>query len=149
MAARPPRSVRPRTSSVPRAPPPGAEDMPVLAYPVPSQPANAYAPPQSPPLKSPAGGVQFDPMEGGERRAALDRPPQPGRMPSAFSHGWLDPEGGAGAPVGRKKSLVRPEREKIEPGHRQWHYRTHAVQAENDHGRMGVLPSGLFHPLAY
>lgn len=32
----------------------------------------------------------------------------------------------------RKKSLVRPDREKIDPGHRQWHYRNHAAQMEEE-----------------
>jgi chitin synthase len=46
--------------------------------------------------------------------------------------------------VGRKKSLVRPDREKIEPGHRQWHYRTHAAQMQNETGRVGVQPSSAY-----
>lgn len=33
----------------------------------------------------------------------------------------------AGANVGRKKSMIRPERERIEPGHRLYHYREHAA----------------------
>lgn len=32
----------------------------------------------------------------------------------------------------RKKSLVRPDREKIDPNHRQWHYRNHAAQMEEE-----------------
>jgi len=32
----------------------------------------------------------------------------------------------------RKKSLIRPDREKIDPGHRQWHYRQHAAQMEEE-----------------
>lgn len=43
--------------------------------------------------------------------------------------------------VGRKKSLVRPDREKIEPGHRQWHYRSHVAAAEDEGNRVGVMPS--------
>lgn len=65
--------------------------------------------------------------------------------------------GGAfGARVGRKKSLVKPDREKIEPGHRQWYYRNHVAQMENE-GR--VMPSStlvncdslllLISPLSY
>lgn len=41
-----------------------------------------------------------------------------------------------GADVRRKKSMVRPERERIDPGHRLWHYREHAAQDE-----MNVMPS--------
>ncbi|KAJ7264740.1 glycosyltransferase family 2 protein [Mycena rebaudengoi] len=40
--------------------------------------------------------------------------------------------------VGRKKSLVRPDREKIEPGHRQWHYRSTVAQLEEEGGGHGV-----------
>ncbi|QRV80228.1 chitin synthase [Ceratobasidium sp. AG-Ba] len=42
-----------------------------------------------------------------------------------------------GADMRRKKSLVRPDREKIEPGHRQWHYRNHVA----DGSRIAVMPS--------
>src|SRR5438445_638728 len=34
--------------------------------------------------------------------------------------------------IARKKSLVRPDREKIEPGHRLWHYRTHAAGTQGE-----------------
>ncbi|KAJ3504799.1 hypothetical protein NLJ89_g7748 [Agrocybe chaxingu] len=44
--------------------------------------------------------------------------------------------------VSRKKSLVRPDREKIDPGHRQWHYRSHVAQLEEEgNTRVGVMPS--------
>lgn len=70
-------------------------------------------------------------------------------MPSAYQHQLpttpQDPEGGDygdGGKVGRKKSLVRPDREKIEPGHRLWHYRTHASRLEGeDDGGVDVQPS--------
>jgi hypothetical protein len=45
--------------------------------------------------------------------------------------------------VGRKKSLVRPDREKIEPGHRQWHYRSHAARLEDTNANL-VQPSCKF-----
>lgn len=49
---------------------------------------------------------------------------------------------GAGADVRRKKSMVRPERERIEPGHRHYHYREHAAD-----DNIPVQPSGeLFYP---
>ncbi|CAK5273476.1 unnamed protein product [Mycena citricolor] len=47
-------------------------------------------------------------------------------------------QGGFGGQAQRKKSLVRPEREKIDPGHRQWHYRS-AVTGEG--GAVGVQAS--------
>ncbi|OCF78226.1 chitin synthase [Kwoniella mangroviensis CBS 8886] len=37
-----------------------------------------------------------------------------------------------GADMRRKKSLVRPERERIDPGHRLWHYREHATEDQVD-----------------
>ncbi|KDN41285.1 hypothetical protein RSAG8_07554, partial [Rhizoctonia solani AG-8 WAC10335] len=42
-----------------------------------------------------------------------------------------------GADMRRKKSLVRPDRERIDPGHRQWHYRSHVGDGAN----VAVLPS--------
>ncbi|KAJ7761213.1 glycosyltransferase family 2 protein [Mycena maculata] len=62
---------------------------------------------------------------------------------SAAYQGLGDAEGG-GDPdrVLRKKSLVRPDREKIEPGHRQWHYRNQVAHLEEEGpGRVGVMPS--------
>ncbi|PFH46394.1 glycosyltransferase family 2 protein [Amanita thiersii Skay4041] len=90
--------------------------------------------------------VSFQNTERGDRHAALDAHRQR-TMPSAYQSqlsptfdtenaDFYDP-----AKVGRKKSLVRPDREKIEPGHRQWHYRTHAAQAMEGTERMDVLPS--------
>ena len=40
--------------------------------------------------------------------------------------------------VGREKSLVNPGREKSEPGHRLWHYRSHAAQLEEEKGTLGL-----------
>lgn len=45
----------------------------------------------------------------------------------------------AGANVGRKKSMIRPERERIEPGHRLYHYREHAAADD-----VRVQPSSEF-----
>lgn len=42
-----------------------------------------------------------------------------------------------GADVRRKKSMVRPERERIEPGHRLYHYQQHAADQS-----VRVHPSG-------
>jgi chitin synthase len=89
-----------------------------------------------------AGSVQFQPRERGDRAAPLrystqqtnkdqPLPPTPQQMNDEES-------GEFGARVGRKKSLVKPDREKVEPGHRQFHYRSHAAQLE-EHGR--VKPS--------
>ncbi|KAJ7467425.1 glycosyltransferase family 2 protein [Mycena galericulata] len=85
-----------------------------------------------PPSQSPAPGppnVSFRNTEQGDRQAPVDTPRTRGTA--------YDPEGGA---VLRKKSLVRPEREKIEPGHRQWHYRSTVAQLEEEEA-LGVMPS--------
>ncbi|WOO78852.1 Chitin synthase 3 [Vanrija pseudolonga] len=102
-------------------------------------------------------------QEGGQppRRASQQppqRPPGPPALPSKDSFGSTSAnvaqlgyeEGGYGGhpsfsqasgDVRRKKSMVRPERERIEPGHRQYHYREHAnddnvrVQASNTGNR--------------
>lgn len=101
-----------------------------------------------PPTDSKAS-VSFKNVELGDRNSSLDGQRQR-NMPSAYQ-----PQLNPGDPeltdqfdptkVGRKKSLVRPDREKIDPGHRQWHYRTHASQLEEEgRGRVGVLPSCMF-----
>jgi len=94
--------------------------------------------------------VSFQTTERGDRRAALD---QPGRVRQHSAYQNIlsptspDPETGFtmadAALVGRKKSLVRPDREKIEPGHRHWHYRTHAAILEDANSNL-VQPSSVF-----
>ncbi|KAJ8084965.1 Chitin synthase, class 3 [Marasmius tenuissimus] len=124
---RPPRSARPPAASSPQ----------------PTSPTSPYPDSANRPLFSPdaARGVSFQNVERGDRTSALDQNRQRS-MPSAYQN-QLDAEnvGGDGR-VLRKKSLVRPDREKIEPGHRQWHYRTHVAQAEAEgNARVGVYPS--------
>lgn len=67
------------------------------------------------------------------------------RAPSlGYEEGYIDaastnPQGFSasnGADVRRKKSMIRPERERIDPGHRLWHYREHAAE-----DRLNVQPS--------
>lgn len=140
---RPPRSVRPgqqRPQSQSRSPAPQYPD----------QPANPSRPPFLPNDGS-RGNVSFQKVELGDRHEPLD-PHRQRTMPSAYqSH--LSPGGDPENPdffdpsrVGRKKSLVRPDREKIEPGHRQWHYRSHVAQAEEEGSRrMGVMPSSMYY----
>lgn len=48
-----------------------------------------------------------------------------------------------GSGVQRKKSLVRPERERMDPNHRQWYYRNHAAQSSNSH--VSYMPSSTGH----
>ena len=60
-----------------------------------------------------------------------------------------DPEAGlnSSSSFRRKKSLVRPERERIDPSHRQWYYRNHAAQMDVNSGRsnVGYMPSATGH----
>lgn len=131
---RPPRSAPPRGSSVPPS----------------------YAVQERPPLQQPGlgsrGNVSFQATERGDRTAPLDEsrhrlqgyqqnplPPTPSDLANAE-------DGGFDTKVGRKKSLVRPDREKIEPGHRQWYYRNHAAQMEDEgKGNVGLMPSSAYH----
>lgn len=134
---RPPRSANPRGT-------------PSVSPPSYSYPDSGFDRPPAQPISSPRGNVSFQTTERGDRHDPLDDNRQ--RYLSAYRDGPLPPtpsdmlkiEDGQeyDSRVGRKKSLVRPDREKIEPGHRQWHYRTHAAQLEDEgKGRMGLLPS--------
>ncbi|EKM84253.1 hypothetical protein AGABI1DRAFT_52110 [Agaricus bisporus var. burnettii JB137-S8] len=136
---RPPRSVRPQAQQqTPRSPAPPYSDPVNLPR---SPPAN-YDP------RSPSN-ISFQATERGDRTSALDTPRQH-HLPSAYQHQphlayTGDPENSEYADasrVARKKSLVRPDREKIEPGHRQWHYRSHVAQLEQEGStRVGFMPS--------
>uniref|UniRef100_A0A0W0FKT0 chitin synthase n=1 Tax=Moniliophthora roreri TaxID=221103 RepID=A0A0W0FKT0_MONRR len=126
---RPPRAARPPGSSQPTSP--------SSSYP------ESHRPPTSPEASR---GVSFQNTERGDRQDALNQHRQR-NMPPAYqsqSSPTFDPEdsGMDAGRVLRKKSLVRPDREKIEPGHRQWHYRSHVAQAEAEgNSRVGVYPS--------
>ncbi|KAM6498841.1 glycosyltransferase family 2 protein [Amanita muscaria] len=133
-AGRPPRSVRPgrlsqhQTQSRPSAP--------------------SYPEQQRPGLQSQGSraNVAFQNTERGDRQETLDAQRQR-NMPSPYQNQLsptFDPENTEyfdSTKVGRKKSLVRPDRERIEPGHRQWHYRAHAAQALEGNERVDLLPS--------
>ena len=142
---RPPRAPRPSYSQYSQQPlptnsPPSYADQP-----------SPYSPHKhTPSLPRDAGNVSFQTTERGDRRALLD---QPGRVRQHSAYQNIlsptspDPESGYtvtdAALVGRKKSLIRPDREKIEPGHRQWHYRTHAAMLEDTNANL-VQPSSGF-----
>lgn len=141
---RPPRSTRPPSTQPTQAPtqsPPSYPSSPSYpAYPsYPDQPASTYRPGYT---QDHPRGISFQNQEAGDRNERLDQNRQ--RLYSAYqstSPPPVDVEGGFGADgrVGRKKSLVRPDREKIDPGHRQWHYRNHTAQMVNDGG--DAIPS--------
>jgi chitin synthase len=134
---RPPRSTRPQSTS--RSPAPTYPD----------NPAHQTRPPFVHPNAS-RGNVSFQNTERGDRQGPLD-PNRPRTMPYAYQANLTNPgdvenaEYSNPARVGRQKSLVRPEREKIDPGHRQWHYRNHVAQLEEEgQGRLGVMPSSSY-----
>lgn len=138
---RPPRSARPGQQS----------QQPQSRSPAPTYPDQPARPTPFLPNDGSRGNVSFQNVERGDRHGPLD-PQRQRTMPSAYQpHSptdadlenaeYYDP-----ARVGRKKSLVRPDREKIEPGHRQWHYRTHVAQLEEEGpGRVGVMPSSAYY----
>ena len=111
---------------------------------------SAHSPYNSSSPRDAGHNISFQTTERGDRQAPLD---QPGRVRqhSAYQNVLAqtspDPESGFtmadAALVGRKKSLVRPDREKIEPGHRHWHYRTHAARLEDTNTNL-VQPSCMF-----
>lgn len=129
---RPPRSARP----------PQAQGPP--SYPI--------DPPFTPPYQSPpenARGISFQNVERGDRQGPLDHPRhysayQP-QSPTQLDPSYAEAGGYADGRVGRKKSLVRPDREKIDPSHRQFHYRTHAAHLQ-DGGDGTFQPSSVFYP---
>jgi chitin synthase len=102
--------------------------------------------PPRPPAKSGLSKTSFQTSSSG---APLADPVQ-------YDSGFVDvgssnPQGFSsnnGADVRRKKSMVKPERERVDPGHRLWHYREHAaednldVQASSEYSlRSGITPS--------
>jgi hypothetical protein len=112
------------------------------------QSAHSLYNPSSP--RDTSHNISFQTTERGDRQAPLDQPGKV-RQHSAYqnvlSQTSPDPESGFtmadAALMGRKKSLVRPDREKIEPGHRHWHYRSHAARLEDTNTNL-VQPSCMF-----
>ncbi|KAF6754184.1 chitin synthase [Ephemerocybe angulata] len=121
---RPPRSARPGRQS---------------AGPIPGPYDDQQQYQQGRPPQPPHANVSFQNTEYGDRQGTLNpNVPRARPMASAYHH---DVEGGDDR-VNRKKSLVRPDREKIDPHHRQFHYRNHVAQLEEESGnRIGVMPS--------
>lgn len=131
---RPPRSNRPgHTNSFQPA-------SPAPAYPD----SNAYSRPPLSSTESSKANVSFQNVEKGDRNDHLD-PHRQRTLPSAYHPQLTDPEYSDQfdpSRVARKKSLVKPDREKIDQNHRQWHYRSHVAQLEEEgNTRVGVLPS--------
>ena len=140
---RPPRSAPPPGNPSAARSPPAYYDEPQMQRPSPN------------PMPGGRHNVSFQDTELGDRHAHLESSRE--RFRTAYRDNSLPPtpddavlEGGAGSGFepSRKKSLVRPDREKIGPGHRLWHYRTHAQQLEEEGGRVGLMPSCMFALLA-
>lgn len=124
-----------------RQPPPGMQ-----------MSTNAYMRPPVTTYPS-SGSVTFQPMERGDRAAPIQSsryslqqiPTKDQPLPPTPTKDMMDEDDiilgtQLGSKVGRKKSLVKPDREKIDPGHRLWHYRNQAAKL-GDQGR--VLPSSM------
>ena len=100
---------------------------------------------------SSSSAVKFSDTERGDRAAPLPSETRAGRFPNAaYANSALPPtpndlealEDDDPYGVRRKKSLVRPDRERIDPSHRLWNYREHAREAETKGtGRIGLMPS--------
>ncbi|GJE89689.1 glycosyltransferase family 2 protein [Phanerochaete sordida] len=127
---RPPRSARP-----PQSPAPPYQSQASLAAqtPLPQYPAEPHR------------GISFQNNERGDRQAPLDDRRQ--HQYSAYQPQSPPPDAGlaeaggyADGRVGRKKSLVRPDREKIDPGHRQYHYHSRVAELQQG-GNIDYLPS--------
>lgn len=81
---------------------------------------------------------------------------EPSSMPSHYQQGlqrggsnvWrADLEANPDPAFRRKKSLVRPDRERIDPSHRQWFYRNHVAHMDANAGpsTIGYMPSSTGH----
>ncbi|SPC62340.1 probable chitin synthase 5 (csh5) [Ustilago sp. UG-2017b] len=115
----------------------------------PQRPAGiSFQEPQRIPAQRSAPSRESVKSYGDDKRNLLD----PNSSSTALNQlNALDPESGFSAQNAnfrRKKSLVRPDRERMDPNHRQWYYRNHAahmdVMAANG-GRVGYMPSTTGH----
>ncbi|KAI0035167.1 chitin synthase-domain-containing protein [Vararia minispora EC-137] len=139
---RPPRAARPSHHSPAPSDPPGYQDPPSSSGPAAAPYPSSFRPPPQPVRIQ--SSVSFQNTERGDRTDRLDQPAR-ARQHSAYRNIMPNPDdpeaqGPAAEGVLRKKSLVRPDREKIDPSHRQWHYRTHAAQLESTDANL-VQPS--------
>ena len=109
-----------------------------------SRPHSQYQQPQYQQPGEAARGVSFQNVERGDRHGSTlhSQRQRTTKSPYVNNNDPESPDLADPSRILRKKSLVRPDREKIEPGHRQWHYRNHVANLENeDPGRVGVRPS--------
>jgi len=85
-----------------------------------------------PPSKGTASKLSLAPTKSNSSGAIPTAPPL--RYDDSYNDAGFSASNGAD--VRRKKSMVKPERERIDPNHRLWHYREHAAE-----DGMNVLPS--------
>lgn len=114
-------------------------------------PVNARSPLSQ--QQQPGGGISFAATETGDRAAPLPFERRQKRYSASFDPNAIIAAGAAhdaqdrdpealGAKMARKRSLVRPDRERIDQSHPQWHYRTHAARfGEQNGSNMAVLAS--------
>lgn len=92
-----------------------------------------------------------NPIRGGiQRIPSSDDYDASAYLPTVSGGGVATAAGGGGNSTNfkRKKSLVRPDRERVDPSHRLWNYRNHAAAMEADGtGRVGFSSTGMY-PLA-
>lgn len=88
----------------------------------------------------------------GDRRASNGVDTSTTDLPELHRGNSRDPESGfSESNFRRKKSLVRPDRERMDPSHRQWYYRNHAAQLDavdsqgRPHHHVGYMPSTTGH----
>ena len=99
------------------------------------------------PSNSSAGGYSQEPHLGYHNNQGQGTAPNtygPASTPSAGGLGGMlgighsGGLGGGASDVRRKKSLVKPDRERIDPNHRLYHYREHAIANEQYAGGAGA-----------
>lgn len=112
-------------------------------------PNGAPGVPSGQPLRGGGGHVSFRAPPGPLLRESQSADPREEGADMARSSSRRDLESGAtqDSNFRRKKSLVRPDRERIDPSSRQWHYRNHAAQMDAQAGRahVGYMPSSTGH----
>ncbi|CAO1625284.1 unnamed protein product [Sympodiomycopsis kandeliae] len=97
------------------------------------------------------GGGGDNKRSSGPQGASMANLPELRRGDSHDAEMAAGRSGFSGADFKRKKSLVRPDRERMDPNHRQWYYRNHAAQldAVDSAGRpahhVGYMPSTTGH----
>jgi len=113
----------------------------------PYPPQNVSFQDSAPPSRRARDDPPTPPAKGYTAKSSSSLTPITSNTPNAaalgYNEGYIDaggsnPQGfsSSNGDVRRKKSMVKPERERIDPGHRLWHYREHAAE-----DGLNVMPS--------